>query len=449
MKKATVEDSGSNVRTVKLARGSIPSNSPQRATSTPSGRYPGERRSSSKLMSPDEKELTVRSLRSLSQVGILEVLEQDDRLIFILDLGNYLNFQPGPVHTVYANATLKAYGLVFDMIRGRATEDLTTLTGTNGFAEFKSWATSFVQDGEALDVSLPAFSFCGASWTSSTLRKKFRIFYGILPSGSLDIPSNPPTLAASTISSRSHHSNHSPVATNTNEALASEASDYFGNVQQGLASTSIGETSGEIIASVETPSTAIKQSFGFSDPVNLEDSMVLSDSANGGNIAQNGFHVTETLPRLTAETMLPTLVPSNTQDQGFFDWTRLPLTAALPKHIQFARSIDWASTSLGPIETWPAILRSTCNLLMASPHPAAMYWGEDNVALYNEPYILLAGHKHPKLMGQTYRDAWGEIWEDVKDSFLAAKLTGQSTMKDDDRLFVNRSGFLEETYFSW
>jgi len=81
-----------------------------------------------------------------------------------------------------------------------------------------------------------------------------------------------------------------------------------------------------------------------------------------------------------------------------FDWTRLPMSAALPRHIQFARSIDWAATPLGPIESWGFDLRAMCNLIMASPHPAAMYWGDEYIAIYNEAYILLAGQKHPALM---------------------------------------------------
>lgn len=62
----------------------------------------------------------------------------------------------------------------------------------------------------------------------------------------------------------------------------------------------------------------------------------------------------------------------------------------MPQHVQFARSIDWGQTALGPIETWNADLRQMCNLIMASPHPAAMYWGEELIAIYNEAYILLA-----------------------------------------------------------
>lgn len=96
-----------------------------------------------------------------------------------------------------------------------------------------------------------------------------------------------------------------------------------------------------------------------------------------------------------------------------------------------------------------------------------MYWGDELVAVYNEAYIGscallsshsayfaninpgLAGQKHPTLMGQSYKVAWAEIWDEVKDVFANARKTGQATMKDDDCLFMKRNGFLEETYFSW
>jgi hypothetical protein len=70
------------------------------------------------------------------------------------------------------------------------------------------------------------------------------------------------------------------------------------------------------------------------------------------------------------------------------------------------------------------------------------------LTLYS-PVIGLAGQKHPTLMGQSYKVAWAEIWDEVKDVFANARITGQATMKDDDCLFMKRSGFLEETYFSW
>jgi PAS domain S-box-containing protein len=88
-------------------------------------------------------------------------------------------------------------------------------------------------------------------------------------------------------------------------------------------------------------------------------------------------------------------------------------------------------------------------MIMGSPHPAALYWGEDYIAIYNEAYISLAGQKHPRMMGARYRDTWPEIWDDIAPVFDAAWNSGDATMKHDDTLFITRHGFTEETYFNW
>ncbi|RAL68171.1 hypothetical protein DID88_008879 [Monilinia fructigena] len=85
---------------------------------------------------------------------------------------------------------------------------------------------------------------------------------------------------------------------------------------------------------------------------------------------------------IVAQTQVPHI------DGSCFDWTRLPLSAALPRHVQFTRNINWSATPLGPIKDWSFDLRAMCNLIMGSPHPAAMYWGSDYTAIYNEAYIF-------------------------------------------------------------
>lgn len=54
-----------------------------------------------------------------------------------------------------------------------------------------------------------------------------------------------------------------------------------------------------------------------------------------------------------------------------------------------------------------------------------------------------------EIQGQSYKTAWTEIWDDIEEVFANAKQSGQATMKDDDCLFMERNGFLEESYFSW
>lgn len=117
--------------------------------------------------------------------------------------------------------------------------------------------------------------------------------------------------------------------------------------------------------------------------------------------------------------------------------------------MQFARSVKWEDTPLGPMQDWPNELRIMSNMIMGSPNPAAMYWGPEYTAIYNEAYLDLAGNKHPKLMGQAYSEAWAEIWDGLKPIFDAAWNCGHATMKHDDRLFISRDGFLEETFFNW
>ena len=131
------------------------------------------------------------------------------------------------------------------------------------------------------------------------------------------------------------------------------------------------------------------------------------------------------------------------------NWSNRSIGNAETEHIKFVHSFDWAHTPLGPMAEWDPSLRQMCDLVMSSPHPAALYWGEDLTTVYNEAYIVLAGHKHPALMGQSYRIAWAEIWDDVSEIFARAMSTGEATMKEDDRLFVRRGTQLEETFFSW
>lgn len=117
-------------------------------------------------------------------------------------------------------------------------------------------------------------------------------------------------------------------------------------------------------------------------------------------------------------------------------------------HIEFFLAFDWASTELGPIESWSTELRHMCNLLLADPRPAAMYWGENRIMMYNEPYVLVTGQKHPFMMGKTFLEAWAEIADDFTAAFERVYETGIATTMDDALFYLERHGYLEETYYS-
>src|SRR5579863_9860480 len=68
------------------------------------------------------------------------------------------------------------------------------------------------------------------------------------------------------------------------------------------------------------------------------------------------------------------------------------------------RSMDWARTPLGPIESWPQSLRTTVSLCLASNFPISIAWGPRRTQIYNDGYRPFCGAKHPFSMGQDFKE---------------------------------------------
>ncbi|KAL8737963.1 MAG: hypothetical protein Q9181_001185 [Wetmoreana brouardii] len=454
--KGAKEDNGA-VRTLKLARGSFKLGNLPRRPGTPEAR--------GSAMDIDEAH-HFPDASLLSQIGVTEFLDHDERPTFVIDVTERANFEPGPLQIVFANVALRASIGLYEMVCGRGDPVSPGLTAATAFSDFKAWSTSYVRNRESLDISLPSYFYLGITWTCCTLRKRLRIIKGVPGSASGSVASNPPSAGVPTsLVSRKDGHRYTSSIYETSRGSPNEPLDYFGNFKASLpAVVSPTSTKSETPAHSRLlePSKATfkkgpkKLLHGSEDGLRTRAGETtprpLLQSRRAIPSSPLSLRPTEAILGAASAGEVDRFPMPDQSDSGFFDWTRLPVTPALPPHIRFTRSVDWAATKLGPIENWSAELRSMCNLIMASPHPAAMYWGEDLVAIYNEAYILLAGQKHPSLMGQSYRVAWAEIWDDVKEVFTSAWSTGQATMKDDDCLFMQRSGapgFLEETYFSW
>ena len=48
------------------------------------------------------------------------------------------------------------------------------------------------------------------------------------------------------------------------------------------------------------------------------------------------------------------------------------------------RATDWAPTPLGPVDAWPAALRTLVSLMLASNQPMYIVWGPSSTFLYND-----------------------------------------------------------------
>ncbi|KAK7184821.1 hsp90-like protein [Paraphaeosphaeria sporulosa] len=131
-----------------------------------------------------------------------------------------------------------------------------------------------------------------------------------------------------------------------------------------------------------------------------------------------------------------------------FDWTYPAPPERMTSHVAWARSIDWASTSLGPMNEWSPQLRSIATLVMQDARPAVVFCGADLIMIYNEAYIELLGGFHP-CMGVSARVALESVWGHYFEPLIARNLAGETIEGTNNPIQMERNGFMEESYFSW
>ena len=114
------------------------------------------------------------------------------------------------------------------------------------------------------------------------------------------------------------------------------------------------------------------------------------------------------------------------------------------------RGFDWATTPLGPVESWSDTLVTTVNLLLASRHPMFLWWGPKLIQFYNDGYRpSIRADKHPSALGQPGADCWPEIWPIIGPQIEAVMGLGQSTWNTNQLVPINRNGKLEEVFWTY
>jgi two-component sensor histidine kinase len=111
------------------------------------------------------------------------------------------------------------------------------------------------------------------------------------------------------------------------------------------------------------------------------------------------------------------------------------------------RAHDWAATALGPIETWPAPLKTIVGVMLASKFPMCIVWGDELVTLHNDAFTPILGHK-PAALGRSFRAVWSEAWH-VIGPIAARAYAGDATFIEDFPLQIERRGFPEQAYFTF
>src|SRR3954469_22480666 len=113
-------------------------------------------------------------------------------------------------------------------------------------------------------------------------------------------------------------------------------------------------------------------------------------------------------------------------------------------------AVDWAATPLGPPGVWPRSLASIVQVLLSSRFSMWMAWGRELTFFCNDAYRRdTLGKKYPWALGRPASEVWAEIWPDIGPRIETVLRTGEATWDEALLLFLERSGYLEETYHTF
>ncbi len=103
------------------------------------------------------------------------------------------------------------------------------------------------------------------------------------------------------------------------------------------------------------------------------------------------------------------------------------------------RNFDWASTPLGPVEEWPAALRTVIRAAFDAPFPINVWCGPDLILIYNDAYRSVLGAKHPSGFGRPGAKVWEEIWPEIGPLFQRIREGGPPVLATDAPFLMHRS----------
>jgi PAS domain S-box-containing protein len=91
---------------------------------------------------------------------------------------------------------------------------------------------------------------------------------------------------------------------------------------------------------------------------------------------------------------------------------------------------DWSTTVLGPLDAWSRSLRMAVALTLRTPQPACLFWGPEQVLIYNDGYVPFLGDRHPASLGRPAAEVWADLW-DTLGPINAAAFAGEAQRFED------------------
>lgn len=131
-------------------------------------------------------------------------------------------------------------------------------------------------------------------------------------------------------------------------------------------------------------------------------------------------------------------------------FTTLTGDAAIDSDLLYVRNLDWLSSSIGPISSWPAELLVLVNLAMLSPQPQLFLLGVDSIILYNTAYGRLLGDHHPQYLGRPIAQNTALIANAKNIDRIVDRASTKAKPANENWVpfFFLKQGLLEEVFLS-
>ncbi|CAD0085034.1 unnamed protein product [Aureobasidium vineae] len=83
------------------------------------------------------------------------------------------------------------------------------------------------------------------------------------------------------------------------------------------------------------------------------------------------------------------------------DWLLFPKPSPDP-WLDFVLNHNWEDKTVGPIHSWPTMLRQMYTTILASREPRVLYWGNEMLLLYNKEAKFVVGELHPSHLASRF-----------------------------------------------
>lgn len=113
------------------------------------------------------------------------------------------------------------------------------------------------------------------------------------------------------------------------------------------------------------------------------------------------------------------------------------------------RAFDWANHPLGPPARWPQSLKIVVRIMLTSRYAMWLGWGKEFYFFCNDAYLPTVGVRRSWVLGAPASAVWAEIWPEIGPRAQSVIQTGKATWDEALLLFLERSGYPEETYHTF